>query len=117
MQPGLEFPPDRPDGTKAWDPDMAIATIYRRLPAETARSLAQRLRPMAMPPDDYPLAAHPDVTTALLYAAHDEFFTPDFERFMARELLGVEPIELATGHFPMAEDPDGLAELLDRLSR
>ena len=28
----------------------------------------------------------------------------------------VEPIEIATGHFPMAEDPDGLAGLLDRLA-
>ena len=32
---------------------------------------------------------------------------------MARELLGIEPIELPGGHFPMAEDPEGLAELLD----
>jgi pimeloyl-ACP methyl ester carboxylesterase len=117
MQAGLEFPPDRSDGTKAWDPDTAIATIYRRLPADTARALARRLRPMAMPPDGYPLAAHPDVPTELVYAAHDEFFTPEFERFVARELLSVEPIELQSGHFPMAEDPAGLAELLDRLSR
>lgn len=72
---------------------------------------------MAMPPDEYPLDAHPDVPAELLYAAHDEFFTPEFERFMARELLGVEPIELQSGHFPMVEDPDGLADLLDRLSR
>jgi pimeloyl-ACP methyl ester carboxylesterase len=117
MQPGLEFPPDRSDGTKAWDPETAAATIYRRLPPDAARSLAERLRPMAMPPDDFPLTAHPDVPVELLYATHDEFFTPDFERFMARELLDVEPIELDSGHFPMAEDPEGLAELLDRLSR
>ena len=117
MQPGLEFPPDRPDGTKAWDPETAIATIYRRLPPDKAHALAERLRPMAMPPDEYPLAAHPDVPAALIYAARDEFFTPEFERFMARELLEVEPIELQGGHFPMVEDPDGLAALLDRLSR
>ena len=34
---------------------------------------------------------------------------------MARELLGVEPIEIPGGHFPMLEDPERLAELLDRL--
>ena len=116
VQPGLEFPAERPDGTSVWDHEVAIKTIYRRLPTDTARSFAQRMRPMAMPPDDYPLAAHPDVPTALVYAAHDEIFTPEFERFMARELLGVEPVELGTGHFPMLEDPPGLAVLLDRLS-
>ena len=116
MQPDLEFPPERPDGTSVWDPQVAVRTIYSRLPPDTARSFASRMRPMAMPPDDYPLARHPDVPTALVYAAYDEFFTPEFERFMAREVLGVEPIELETGHFPMLEDPPGLAALLDRLS-
>jgi pimeloyl-ACP methyl ester carboxylesterase len=36
---------------------------------------------------------------------------------MARELLAVEPIELPTGHFPMLEDPEGLAEVLDSVAR
>jgi len=112
---GIPFPPDRPDGTTAWDPDVATEFMYSRLPPESARTLAQRLRPMAMPPGDYPLAEHPDVPVALLYARDDEFFEPDFERFMARELLGIEPIELEGGHFPMIEDPDGLAGRLDRL--
>jgi pimeloyl-ACP methyl ester carboxylesterase len=114
---GLPFPPAGPDGTTVWDPDTAIEVMYPRLPPETARALAQRLRPMAMPPDDFPLSEHPDVPTALVYSAEDEFFEPAFERFVARELLGVEPVQLAGGHFPMAEDPEGLAELLDRLAR
>src|SRR3954453_7428276 len=113
---GIPFPPDRPDGTTAWDPDVATEFMYSRLPPEDARELAQRLRPMAMPPGDYPLTEHPDVPVALLYASDDEFFEPDFERFMARELLGVDPIELEGGHFPMIEDPGGLARLLDDLS-
>jgi pimeloyl-ACP methyl ester carboxylesterase len=36
---------------------------------------------------------------------------------MARELLGIEPIEIPGGHFPMVEDPVALADLLDRLAR
>jgi pimeloyl-ACP methyl ester carboxylesterase len=114
---GIPFPPAGPDGTTAWDPEVAIEVMYPRLPTETARALAQRLRPMAMPPDDYPLREHPDVPTALVYAAEDEFFEPAFERFMAREQLGVDPIEIRGGHFPMAEDPGALAGLLDRLAR
>ena len=50
-------------------------------------------------------------------AVDDEFFEPEWERFVAREMLGVEPIEIPGGHFPMAEDPEALAEVLDRLAR
>jgi pimeloyl-ACP methyl ester carboxylesterase len=114
---GFPFPAARPDGTTAWDPGAAIEVMYPRLPPGRAQALAERLRPMAMPSDDYPLREHPDVPVALLYASEDEFFEPAFERFMARELLGVEPIELQGGHFPMAEDPIGLAGLLDRLAQ
>jgi pimeloyl-ACP methyl ester carboxylesterase len=114
---GLRFPQDRPDGTTVWDPRVATEVMDPRLPPEAARQLAGRLRPMAMPPGDYPLAEHPEIPTALLYASEDELFEPAFERFMAEEVLGVEPLGLRTGHFPMVEDPDGLARLLDRLAR
>jgi len=113
---GFPFPPGRPDGTSAWDPEAAIEVMYPRLAPGTARELAQRLRPMAMPPDDYPLSDHPDVPAALIYAADDEFFEPSFERFMARELLGIDAIEIPGGHFAMAEDPEALARLLDGLA-
>jgi pimeloyl-ACP methyl ester carboxylesterase len=56
------------------------------------------------------------VPTALVYAADDEFFEPAWERHVSRELLRVDP-EIAGGHFPMVEDPDGLADLLDDLTR
>jgi hypothetical protein len=32
-------------------------------------------------------------------------------------LLAIEPIEIATGHFPMIEEPAALTNLLDRLFR
>jgi pimeloyl-ACP methyl ester carboxylesterase len=114
---GLSFPASRPDGTSVWDPDTAIDTLYGRLPTAAARAAAERLRPGAGPADDYPLPEHPDVPTVLIYAAEDELFEPAWERFMARELLGIEPIEIPGGHFPMLEDPDALADLLDRLAR
>lgn len=113
---GLPFPPERPDGTSAWDAEVAIDAIYGRLSAPAARALAENLVPMAQPPDPYPLPAPPDIPTALIYAADDEIFEPDWERFMARALLGVEPIEIPGGHFPMAEDPERLATVLDRLA-
>jgi len=110
------FPVKNADGATVWDTEAAIDVMYRRLPPETARALAERLRPGARGAE-YPLPGHPDVPTALVYATEDEFFEPAWERFMARELLGVEPIEISGGHFPMVEDPDALADLLDRLAR
>jgi pimeloyl-ACP methyl ester carboxylesterase len=71
---------------------------------------------MAMPKGDFPLDGPPENETVLIYASEDEFFRPDFERFMARELFGIEPIEIQSGHFPMVEYPEGLAELLDRVA-
>jgi pimeloyl-ACP methyl ester carboxylesterase len=117
VREGFPFPPARPDGTTAWDPEDAKEAMYRRLPPERAQALAQRLRPMAMPPDEYPLHEHPEVATALIYATDDEIFEPAFERFVAREALGIDPIEVPGGHFQMVEDPDRLAGLLDRLAR
>jgi pimeloyl-ACP methyl ester carboxylesterase len=114
---GVPFPRDRPNGTSAWEPEVAITAMYRRLPPDAARSLTEHLRPMAPPPDEYPLDEHPDVATALVYAADDELFEPAWQRFMARELLGIEPIEIPGGHFPMVEDPAGLGEILNRLAR
>lgn len=117
LRPGVPFPPTRADGTSVWEPQVAISALYPRLPAATARELARRLRPLAAIEEPYPLASHPEVPTVLVYAAADEIFEPAWERFMASELLGVEPIEIPGGHFPMLEDPDGLAELLDRVAR
>ena len=112
----LSFPPRRDDGAIVWEPEDAMRQMYPRLDPETARALAARLRPTAPPAGEFPLERPPDLPTALIYAADDEFFEPDYERFIARELLGIEPIEIPGGHFPMAEDPERLADVLDRVA-
>ena len=114
---GFPFPPRNAEGAMVWEPEAAVDAMYPRLDPEVGRQLAQRLRPAIAPPDEFPLAGHPDVPTVLIYATDDEIFEPAWERFMARELLGVDPIEIPGGHFPMVEDPAALADLLDRLVR
>jgi pimeloyl-ACP methyl ester carboxylesterase len=64
----------------------------------------------------YRVPVPPAVPSALVYASDDEFFRPEWCRWAAHELLGVEPIELPGGHFPMVERPLELAEVLCRLS-
>jgi pimeloyl-ACP methyl ester carboxylesterase len=112
---GFPFPARNDAGLVVWEAEAAIEAMYPRLEPETARAMAARLRPGA-PSVPYPLDGHPEVPTVLIYATHDEIFEPAWERFMARELLGTEPIEIAGGHFPMLEDPEALAGLLDRLA-
>jgi pimeloyl-ACP methyl ester carboxylesterase len=113
---GFPFPPRDAAGASVWDPEAALEAMYSRLPQQTARALAHRLRPATDPSGEYPLQGHPDIPSVLVYAADDELFQPTWERFMARELLGSEPIEIPGGHFPMVEDPSALADLLDRLA-
>ena len=113
---GFPFPAKDGLGRTVWEPQDAIDVMYPRLEPATGRALAQQLRPGAAAVGEYPLGRPPDVPSALVYATDDEFFTPEWERFAARDMLGVEPIEIPGGHFPMAEDPDALAELLDRLA-
>jgi pimeloyl-ACP methyl ester carboxylesterase len=56
------------------------------------------------------------VPTALIYGSEDELFTPEWERFVAHDVLGVEPVVIPTGHFPMAEDPQLVTGILERLA-
>jgi pimeloyl-ACP methyl ester carboxylesterase len=113
---GFPFPQKDADGRSVWTLDAALQVMYPRLSPEAGRKLAARLRPGADPAGEYPLGAHPDVPAALIYATDDEFFTPEWEQFIARDVLGVEPIAIPTGHFPMVESPDLLADLFDRLA-
>lgn len=114
------MPKSRPDfpwpADDVWDHDAAIAVMYPRLEPHIAAREAARVRPGARSQGGYPLERHPDVPRALVYATEDEFFEPDWERWAARELLGVEPVEILTGHFPMLEDPPMLAGLLEKLA-
>lgn len=117
FRPSFQFPPRQDDGSLIWEPDAAIREMYPRLDPEAASEAARRLHPSSPPLDPYPLSAPPEVPTALIYTTDDEFFLPEWERFVARELLHVDPIEMPGGHFPMMERPGELADLLDELVR
>ncbi|HKP89342.1 MAG TPA: nuclear transport factor 2 family protein, partial [Thermoleophilaceae bacterium] len=109
---GFPFPPDREDGTSAWEPDAAVAAMYPRLAPEVGRALAAGLHPGSSAPDPYPLDEHPGVPATLILATDDEFFEPDWSRRVARAALGIDAVEIATGHFPMIEAPRELARVL-----
>jgi pimeloyl-ACP methyl ester carboxylesterase len=108
---GVPFPAPMADGTTAWEEQAAIEALYVRLPVQAARGLAQRLRPTAPITSEMP-RVDASLPTELVYTSDDEIFEPAWQRFIAHEVLGVEPVEVAGGHFPMVERPEALATVL-----
>jgi pimeloyl-ACP methyl ester carboxylesterase len=117
LRQGFPWPPARADGTCEWDRAAAIDALYPRLAPEIAARLADHLRPMAPAAGGRPPSRPPAGSPAVVIGLDDELFDPSSERAAAREKLGVEPIEIPGGHFPMAEDPAALSAVLDRLAR
>jgi hypothetical protein len=64
-----------------------------------------------------PLAAWPDVPAASIVWRDDHAVNPGWERFGARERLGVAPLEIDDGHSPFLTRPAELAELLETAFR
>jgi pimeloyl-ACP methyl ester carboxylesterase len=62
------------------------------------------------------LSLAPEIPSTYIVAAHDRAIRPEWQRRMARERLGVEPLEIPSGHCPHVSRPDRLAELLADLA-
>jgi pimeloyl-ACP methyl ester carboxylesterase len=117
FRPDFPEPPLAPDGGSTWVPAVAERVLYRRLPAPVAHAALGHLRTQHFPPPVQPPLTLPRTPAAYVYTPDDEIFSAERSRWMAREALGLEPIELPGGHFPMLERPAELADLLDRLAR
>ena len=103
-------------GRSTWSAEGA-AWMYARLPPVLATAAAERLRPQFFGMIDR--EASPDLRalpSAAIACRDDEFFSLEYERWAARELLGAPPLELDGGHFPMLEQPDRLAAALEELA-
>jgi pimeloyl-ACP methyl ester carboxylesterase len=111
-------PPLDASGHSWWPRERAIAQLYGRVERGLAEPLAERLRPQpqSLFDDPYPLLRPHDVLSAFIYARDDELFDHRWSCWIAHNLLGVDPIELPGGHFPMLEHPATLADLLEALA-
>jgi len=121
-EPILIFP-SRPEadeqGRSHWIGEAATtAAMYADLTPEDAHRAFARLRPQAPTTQREPHPRGlPDVPAVSLVCSDDRAVNPVWSRRVARERLGVEPIELPTGHFPMITAPELLADALADVAR
>lgn len=54
----------------------------------------------------------PDVSIASIVCRDDRVVNPEWSRRVSRQRLGVDPIEIASGHTPMLSRPNDIAEAL-----
>jgi hypothetical protein len=94
------------------DPDDAAREL--QYPPDSF-ALAQKLRRQAPRPSTETIAAIPPGGRHMyIVCTLDAAIRPDWQRRVARDTLGVEPLELEAGHSPMLTHPRELAALLDR---
>jgi pimeloyl-ACP methyl ester carboxylesterase len=120
--PGLLAHPGRmrhADGSSSWTEDAAIEVFYHDCAPADARAAVARLRRQAMAPrrERCPLAAWPPGRRVSIVCREDRAIALDWARRVARERLGVEPMELPGSHSPFLSRPGELAALLAEVAR
>jgi pimeloyl-ACP methyl ester carboxylesterase len=89
--------------------------FYHDVPPELADEAKRRERGQADKAmgEPWPLDRWPDVPTKVLLCRGDRMFTPEFQRRVTRERLGIEPDEIDGGHYISISRPHVLAERLE----
>ena len=106
-------------GKNPMEDEVALEFVFHDCPPErldwamSTRLLFYAKRAMEEP---CPMGTWPAVPTTYIVCAKDRTITPAWQRRAARELLGVEPIELPGGHCPNVSRPAILAEVLERVA-
>jgi pimeloyl-ACP methyl ester carboxylesterase len=97
--------------------EAALHLYYHDVAEPTARRAWGRLRPQGGRPfqEPSPLREWPAVSSSYVLMREDRSVDQDFSRWLARERLGVEPLELPGGHSPFLSRPSELADLLCEL--
>jgi pimeloyl-ACP methyl ester carboxylesterase len=105
-------------GRSYWpDEETAAARMYPELATSTSARAFTLLRHQARTPsvEPSPVTGMP-LASAYVVCSRDRIVQPEWQRWAAREVLGVGAIELGCGHFPMLERPRALAALLEGLA-
>jgi pimeloyl-ACP methyl ester carboxylesterase len=104
-------------GRSHWpEPDATVRFMHPDLAPDDAGTAAGRLRFQARRSQTERSPEPPaGLRVESILGTEDRLVNPDWSRRVARERLGVEPVELPTGHFPMITHPELVAERLAQL--
>jgi pimeloyl-ACP methyl ester carboxylesterase len=97
----------------------ATASFFGDCSPEDAAWAFARMRPQnstSLWDRPYPLTHLPEVTMTAICALDDAAITIEHSRFVVRDRLGLEPVELPGGHSPFLARPALLADVLVDLS-
>jgi pimeloyl-ACP methyl ester carboxylesterase len=84
--------------------------------ANWAFSKTRNQRSLAHAFDIFSLEALPDVEYAYIACSNDRIISPAWQRYAAQKRLGVEAIEIPSGHYPHLSHPAHLAEVLNEIA-
>ncbi|HEY3239647.1 MAG TPA: alpha/beta hydrolase [Acidimicrobiia bacterium] len=106
------------DGSASWEPEAAVAAFYHDCRDDVARWAASKLRRQVWTTtrEPCPLERWPDIPSSYILCTEDKPVGHEWARWVARERLGVEAVELPGGHFPMLSRPRQLAVVLAQLA-
>jgi pimeloyl-ACP methyl ester carboxylesterase len=107
---------EREDGSTVWvDMDNAIYSFYQDWDREEAAAAFERLRPQnssSLWHEPYPLTEWPACRIVSIFTTHDRSIGREYPRYVARERLGVEPLEFNGDHSPFLSQPGAFADFL-----
>ncbi len=103
-----------PDGSASCSEARALEVFYHDCPLELGIKAAAHLRRQHWrhTQETTPVTRWPDVRADYVLCRADRAVNPDWSRRVARQRLGIEPLEMDGGHSPFLARPTELAELL-----
>lgn len=102
------------------DSDDPFTAFYHDVPRALAEEALSHERSHPSPAAGsapWPLTAWPRAAVTSVVCAQDHFLPPELQRRLARERLGVEPVEIDAGHCAALSRPVELADILESAAR
>jgi pimeloyl-ACP methyl ester carboxylesterase len=123
VQIGTGFHPTEPgvgheDGSSSWPTAGAIEVFYNDCDPRIASDAAAHLRRQfwRVTQEITPLREWPATRSAYILCTGDRMVSAVYGASAARNILGIEPVEMAGGHSPFLSRPRELAEVLERIA-
>jgi pimeloyl-ACP methyl ester carboxylesterase len=120
---GTEFRASEPaighaDGSASWPEAGAIEVFFHDCDPQTARNAAARLRRQfwRVTQEVTPLGEWPATRSAYILCTGDRMVSGAYGAQAARDVLGIEPVEISGGHSPFLSRPRELANVLERMA-